>query len=127
MKINKEKISAFFNRISPTLEKIGENKYLQTIMAAMMALLGPIILGSIAILISVYTAKFKITSLSNILSAISTVTIGSMALYLAFLMAKFLVHNFLNGKDDGTAAGIISLMSFLIMTPLGSIVSKKQP
>lgn len=116
----KEKISAFFEKISPTLNRIGNNVYLQTIMGAMMALLGPIILGSFATLGAVYATQYKLTAIATLLATVSTLTIGSMALYLSFLMAKYLVQNKLK-DDDGTAAGIISLMSFLIMTPLGSI------
>ncbi|KRN09107.1 pts family oligomeric beta-glucoside porter component iic [Liquorilactobacillus mali KCTC 3596 = DSM 20444] len=92
-------------------------------MGAMMTLLGPIILGSFAVLGAVYAAKYNLTAIANLLGVVNTLTIGSMALYLAFLMAKFLANSMLN-DDDGTAAGIISLMSFLIMTPLGKIVSK---
>ncbi|WP_338041756.1 PTS sugar transporter subunit IIC [Liquorilactobacillus mali] len=119
----KDKITKFFNKVSPGLNKLGNNIYLQTIMGAMMTLLGPIILGSFAVLGAVYAAKYNLTAIANLLGVVNTLTIGSMALYLAFLMAKFLANSMLN-DDDGTAAGIISLMSFLIMTPLGKIVSK---
>ncbi|WP_334352665.1 PTS sugar transporter subunit IIC [Companilactobacillus sp. HBUAS56257] len=119
----KDKIQGFFEKITPTLEKISANKYLQTIMAAMMATLGPIILGSVAILVNLATSKLKIVALTNVLNAINTFTIGAMALYIAFLMAKYLVPYFLK-NDDGTMAGIISIMSFLILTPLGQITQK---
>ncbi len=65
-----------------------------------------------------------IVALTNVLNAINTFTIGSMALYIAFLIAKYLVPYFLK-NDDGTMAGIISIMSFLILTPLGQITQKK--
>lgn len=120
----KKKIADFFEKVSPTLNKIGNNVYLQTIMGAMMALLGPIILGSFAVLGAVYAAKYHLTALANLLNTVNTLTMGAMALYLSFLMAKFLAKNKLK-NDDGTAAGIISLMSFLIMTPLGTIKSGK--
>ncbi|PMD69808.1 PTS sugar transporter subunit IIC [Companilactobacillus nuruki] len=119
----KHKLQAFFARITPTLDKISTNKYLQTIMGAMMATLGPVILGSIAVLLSIFTQKLKITALATVLTAVNTFTIGSLALYIAFLMAKFLVPHYLK-HDDGFTAGIISLMSFLILTPLGQIVHK---
>lgn len=117
------KIQAFFDRITPTLDKISTNKYLQTIMGAMMATLGPVILGSIAVLLSIFTQKLKITALANVLTAVNTFTIGSLALYIAFLMAKYLVPHYLE-NDDGATAGIISIMSFLILTPLGQITQK---
>lgn len=60
----KDKIQAFFNKITPALDKFSTNKYLQTIMGAMMATLGPVILGSIAVLLSIFTGKLKIAPLT---------------------------------------------------------------
>ncbi len=116
----KEKIKAFFGRISPILDKIGTNKYLQSIMGAMMAILGPIILGSFATLIGVWAGNEKWKNVQTIAGNVGNVTINLAALYVVFLVAKYLVKNFLK-NDDGTSAGVISLMCFLIMTPLGQI------
>ena len=120
----KDKMTDFFNRITPALNKIGENKYLQTIMAAMLGILGPIIIGSFAVLGSVYASRYNLTSITNALNVVSTITINGIALYLAFLIAKHLVPYFIKG-DDGSSAGIISLMAFLILTPLGEIKDGK--
>ncbi|WEV37417.1 PTS transporter subunit EIIC [Lactobacillus sp. ESL0677] len=119
----KEKMTKFFDKITPFLNKVGANKYLQTIMAAMLEILGPIILGSFAVLGSVWSAKYHLTGVTNALNAVSAVTINGMALYIAFLIAKHLVPYFIKG-DDGSAAGIISLMVFLILVPLGQIKDK---
>lgn len=120
----KEKIKAFFGRISPILDKIGTNKYLQSIMGAMMAILGPIILGSFATLIGVWAGNEKWKNVQTIAGNVGNVTINLAALYVVFLVAKYLVKNFLK-NDDGTSAGVISLMCFLIMTPLGQIKKGK--
>lgn len=120
----KDKMTNFFNRITPALNKVGENKYLQTIMAAMLEILGPIIIGSFAVLGSVYASRYNLTSITDALNVVSTITINSIALYLAFLIAKHLVPYFIKG-DDGASAGIISLMAFLILTPLGDIKDGK--
>ncbi|MFD1464495.1 PTS sugar transporter subunit IIC [Lapidilactobacillus mulanensis] len=120
----KDKIQAFFNKISPVLDKVGTNKYLQALMGAMMATLGPIILGSFATLIGVFAANQKLTNLQTIAGNVGNVTINALALYIVFLVAKHLVPFFIEG-DDGTAAGIIALMSFLILTPLGQIKDGK--
>lgn len=120
----KEKIKAFFGRISPILDKIGTNKYLQSIMGAMMAILGPIILGSFATLIGVWAGNEKWKNVQTIAGNVGNVTINLDALYVVFLVAKYLVKNFLK-NDDGTSAGVISLMCFLIMTPLGQIKKGK--
>lgn len=120
----KEKIKAFFGRISPILDKIGTNKYLQSIMGAMTAILGPIILGSFATLIGVWAGNEKWKNVQTIAGNVGNVTINLAALYVVFLVAKYLVKNFLK-NDDGTSAGVISLMCFLIMTPLGQIKKGK--
>ncbi|MCO6543334.1 MAG: PTS sugar transporter subunit IIC [Lactobacillus sp.] len=113
-----------FQKITPILNRIGQNKYLQSIMGAMMGILGPIILGSFAVLGSVYATKYHLTSLVWVCTVLSTVTIDGIALYLSFLIAKYLVSFYLK-DDDGTYAGIISLMGFLILTPLGKIKTKE--
>lgn len=120
----KGKVQIFFERITPSLNKIGENKYLQAIMGAMMTLLGPIILGSFATLVGVWATAAKMTNIQKVAGNVSNVTINLIALYFSFLMAKSLVKLFTK-DDDGTTAGIISLMSFLILTPLGQIKDGK--
>lgn len=120
----KDKVQNFFAKITPTLDKIGSNKYLQTIMAAMMATLGPIILGSFATLLGVWAGNEKWAKVAAIAGNIGNVTINLLALYIVFLVAKHLVPHFLS-DDDGTSAGIIALMSFLILTPLGQIKDGK--
>lgn len=119
----------FFEKMTPTLNRIGNNRYLLTIMESMMATLGPIILGSFAVLLLVFPIKVVPEALKDwgftpILSTVNTFTVGALALYIVFLMARNLVGNFLP-KDNGTAAGIIALMSFLFVTPMGNIVAKK--
>lgn len=116
----KEKMTKFFQRMQPWFDRVGNNKYLQAVMGAMMATLGPMIIGSFATLIAVYASKWKMLQLAKIMGFVNSVTIGTIALYVAFLMAKHIAGMFLK-DDDGTSAGIISLMSFLIITPLGSI------
>ncbi|HJE98387.1 MAG TPA: PTS transporter subunit EIIC [Ligilactobacillus acidipiscis] len=116
----KNKMTNFFNKITPTLNRIGENKYLQTIMAAMLEILGPIILGSFAVLGSVYAGRYHLDSLAGAFDVVSALSLNAIALYIAFLIAKHLVPYFIKG-DDGSSAGIISLMTFLILTPLGKI------
>lgn len=120
--IMKEKITKFFQRLQPGFAKVGNNRYLQSIMGAMMATLGPMILGSFATLLSVYATQWHWTQVAKISGNVNVVTIGCIALYVAFLMGKNIAKEFLN-DDDRAAAGIISLMSFLIITPLGKVKS----
>ena len=116
----KDKITTFFQKLQPGFDKVGNNKYLQSIMGAMMATLGPMIIGSFATLIAVYATKWRMMELAKIMGFVNSVTIGAIALYVSFLMAKYVAKMFLS-DDDGTSAGIISLMSFLIITPLDNI------
>lgn len=44
-------MTSFFAKISPTISRLGENKYLQTISGTMMSTLGPIMVGSVAVLL----------------------------------------------------------------------------
>lgn len=116
----KDKMTSFFQKMQPWFDRVGNNKYLQSISGAMMATLGPMIIGSFATLIAVYSSRWHILQLAKIMGFVNSVTIGSIALYVSFLMAKYIAKTFLR-EDDGSSAGIISLMSFLIITPLGSI------
>ncbi|GEN94063.1 PTS sugar transporter subunit IIC [Pediococcus ethanolidurans] len=124
----KEKVQGFFDRITPTLNKIAANKYLLTIMKSMMATLGLTIIGSMSVLLVVFPIKavpdfINKIGLTPILNLTDTITVGCLAVYIVFLMAKNLVPHFISG-DDGTMAGIIALMNFLILTPLKMVTEK---
>lgn len=124
----KEKVQGFFDRITPTLNKIAANKYLLTIMKSMMATLGLTIIGSMSVLLVVFPIKavpefVNKIGLTPILNLTDTITVGCLAVYIVFLMAKNLVPHFISG-DDGTMAGIIALMNFLILTPLKMVADK---
>lgn len=115
-------MTSFFARISPTISRLGENKYLQTISGTMMSTLGPIMVGSIAVLMLAFPiegVKNAITSmgLMPVFAAVNSVTIGALALYVAFLMGRNLVNKMIP-QEDGSVAGALSLMCFLIVTPL---------
>lgn len=122
------KIEAFFNKINPAIEKISANKYLRAISGGMMATLPITIIGSIAVLLLVFpidAVKEVIGSLglAPVLSVANTFTIGALALYVAFLVAKNLVQQFMQ-EEDGSTAGIASLLSFLIVTPLAQTIDE---
>lgn len=118
--ITKEKLQNGFNKLSPTLGKIGNNKYLLSISSAMMRLLGPIILGSFATIGAVYLSRVRIVNLANLCMNVNTITIGCISLYVVFLIAQNVASKFTK-EDNGVSAGIIALMCFLIMTPMGKI------
>jgi len=123
----KEKITAFFNRVSPWFDKMGNNPYLQTISGAMMSTLGPVFIGSISVLLVVLMnmvpALQGLTQITLILSKVNTVTLGSLAIYIAILMAYHLVRK-LDRDEDPISAAVIALLSFLIITPIGQMADK---
>ncbi|MDB1694043.1 PTS transporter subunit EIIC [Enterococcus casseliflavus] len=126
-----KKIEQKIERILPTMNKISNNNYLQAISRSMMATLTITLVGSIAVLLIVFPmveVKDFVAS-SGLIEPLMTVnqfTIGSLAVYISFLVAKNLVQQF-DQKEDGSRAGLLSLVCFLILTPLttsndGSVV-----
>lgn len=117
------KIVKRFEKIIPFFNKLGNSPYLKAISSGMMGTIGPIIIGSIAVLLLVLPSSISALSfLSNyadLFSKLNTITIGSMALYVVILIAYQLVKN-LDSNEDGLSAAIIALLSFLIITPLGA-------
>ena len=118
------KIENVINKMLPAMNKISGNKYLQAISKAMMATLSITVVGSIAVLLIVFPVEavknFVMTSgLIEPLFTVNQFTIGSLALYVAFLTAKNLMQEFYP-NEDGSRAGIISLVCFLILTPIAN-------
>lgn len=120
----KEKFTNLFNKLNPWFDKLGANPYLQAISGAMMATLGPLFIGSMSVLIVVLMgmvpALAKLDKLTELLSKVNTMTLGALAVYIAVLIAYHLVKK-LDEDEDPISASIISLISFLIITPLGKM------
>ncbi|MGO4961426.1 PTS sugar transporter subunit IIC [Jeotgalibaca porci] len=121
----KEKIQPVLNGLKTKTEKISRNIYLQAVSESMMAVLGLMIFGSVAVIflafpISAVASFFAKVGLTAVFAAINTFTIGVISLYLVFLITKNLTKRLIN--EDGISAGLIGLLFFLIITPLGEIV-----
>lgn len=120
----KEKTTNLFDKLNPWFDKLGANPYLQAISGAMMATLGPLFIGSMSVLIVVLMgmvpALAKLDKLTELLSKVNTMTLGALAVYIAVLIAYHLVRK-LDEDEDPISASIISLLSFLIITPLGKM------
>lgn len=120
----KKKFTNLFNKLNPWFDKLGANPYLQAISGAMMATLGPLFIGSMSVLIVVLMgmvpALAKLDKLTELLSKVNTMTLGALAVYIAVLIAYHLVKK-LDEDEDPISASIISLISFLIITPLGKM------
>lgn len=120
----KEKITNLFDKLNPWFAKLGANPYLEAISGAMMATLGPLFIGSMSVLFVVLMgmvpALAKLDKLTALLSKVNTMTLGALAVYIAILIAYHLVVK-LDENEDPISASIISLISFLIITPLGKM------
>ena len=130
MAFNKDALTQVMTeKVGPIAEKLGSSGYLQTISESMMATLPVLIVGSIGTLLKnfpitqVKEALFAV-GLEPVFTAANKFTIGCLALYVVFLMAKNLVRNFASERDDGTMAGILALMAFLIVTPLDALADE---
>ncbi|NLM65630.1 MAG: PTS sugar transporter subunit IIC, partial [Enterococcus sp.] len=123
----KEKITSYFDKISPFFDKLGNNSYLKSISGAMMGTLGPILIGSISVLLLVLPKSLPALSFlrnfAGIFAKLNQITIGSMALYVVVLMAYHLVKN-LRPTEDGISAAIIALLCFFIITPLSMTIDE---
>ncbi len=118
------RIESFFDKIMPTIQKISDNKYLQGISKGMVGTLTTTIVGSLAVLILVLPVdaikSFVATSgISSILLTVNTFTLGCLAIYVSFLVGKSIFEEFAP-NEDGSKAGILSIMCFFILTPLSS-------
>lgn len=107
-------------KLDEFMTKIQANAYIQAISDGMMALLPIMIIGSIATLlgqisISSYEQFITVTGIKASLKIVSTVTMNFMALYATFLIGYKLARKF---NIDGLLAGVFSVMSFFIVTPL---------
>src|SRR5699024_7882975 len=113
-----------FDKLNPFFEKMSSNIYLQAISGAMMSLLAPIFIGSIALLLLIFGSNLEFLqnnpAILSTLSQVNSITIGGISLYLSITIAASLVSKMKPGENVVTPA-IISLMSFLVITPLDTV------
>lgn len=101
-------------------EKVQSNVYLDAISKGLMGTLPILMIGSFSLLLAVlpidaWKQILTDTGIRTYLMAGSTVTISCMSLYSCFLIGYRLASSF---HVDGISSGIISVFSFLIVTPL---------
>ncbi|CAH1211796.1 MULTISPECIES: PTS transporter subunit EIIC [unclassified Paenibacillus] len=108
-------------RIQKVSTKIQKNTYISAISNGLMALMPILILGAIfslinALRIEPYQNFLVETGLKDYTSVPASVTTDLIALYAVFSIA----YNFATQhKQQGFSAGILALMSFLLVTPKG--------
>lgn len=119
------------NVLAPLATKIGGNKILKAISTAFNLIMPLIILGAIFTLFSTlsiggYQDFLKSTGIGTVLALAGKFTTDMLAVYVAFTAAYAYVRN--EGMSaDAVPAGLLSLLSFMIMTPLSNIVINDVP
>ncbi len=112
--------------LSPLAIKIGGNKILKAIATSFNLVMPLIILGAIFTLLSTlsiggYQDFLTSTGIGNLLSLVGTFTTDMLAVYVSFTAAYAYVRNEgMNG--DVVPAGLLSILSFFIITPLANVV-----
>lgn len=111
--------------LAPMAIKIGSNKLLKAVSTAFNMMMPIIIIGAIFTLLSTlqigpYQEFLTSTGVGAILSIVGTFTTETMALYVSFTAAFSYLRNEGMG-GDALAAGLISILSFFIMTPLTTV------
>lgn len=108
----------------PLANKISANRYLKTISNGSMALLGIIMLGSLFTVISSitwepYQTFLTSSGLGTLLGYVPDFTIDLLALYMAFSIG-YQGAKIFEIKDKAFNAGAISLVCFLLLTPINT-------
>ncbi len=120
----KEKLELLFEKMTPIINKISTNKFLQGLSGGMMATLPITVVGSFALLLAVVpmgpiTTFITDSGLKEVFLSVNTFTMGLLGVYMAILIAKNLTQQYLP-NDDGITAAVISFLGFMIVTPLGT-------
>lgn len=116
MSINLEKVQ---EKLAPLTAKIGQNRYLQSVMRGMMLALPATIMSSFATLLKIlpfpaYQNFITTNGLTKYFDVPINFTNNFMAVIVAFAVAFALANSF---DADGFAAGLISMVAFFILTP----------
>lgn len=108
------------SKLSPIAEKVGSIGFLTAISRSMQTLIPVLIIGSFAVLfanaaIGNWKAIAASTGIAAVCNIISSFTIGGLGVYVVILASYYYAE--LLGVDK-VSSSIISLASFLILTPL---------
>lgn len=116
-----ENAQNFRNQLQKVSGVIQKNKYMSSISNGLAAIMPVLIGGAIFSLVDslnwqVYQDFLVNTGLKTLTSIPAQVTTNVISIYVVFSIAYGLAESF---KKSGFAAGIIAVMSFLIVTPMG--------
>lgn len=119
-----DKIQAFMDKyFIPVANKIGANKYLKAISGGFAMLMPVIMAGAIGTLLSGLSIAPYQTFITNVglkplFALVTDYTTNMMALYAVFAIG-YTMANQLECNKTAIAAGLMSLMAFLLVIPLG--------
>ncbi|SDZ65713.1 PTS system, cellobiose-specific IIC component [Evansella caseinilytica] len=104
---------------------INNNKYIKAISEGLLATLPVLIIGAFSTLlanlgIQKYQEFLETTNLKILIEAPSLLTISAISLYAVFFIAYRLAKQY---EQEGAGAGLIALVSFLILTPIEQLES----
>ncbi|AGY83004.1 PTS sugar transporter subunit IIA (plasmid) [Carnobacterium inhibens subsp. gilichinskyi] len=121
-------LSFMESKFIPVATKISSNRVIQAVSRGSISLMPIIIVGAIFSLIGsinilAYQEFLINTGLIQFLDFIPSVTIDAIGLYMVFFVGYQGAKNF--GKADmATSAGILSLVSFLVLIPLTTVMEE---
>lgn len=109
-------------RFIPVANKISSNRYLKSVSTGSMSLLGVIMLGAIFTVISSlswepYQNFLSVTNIGTVMNYIPAYTIDLLGLYMVFSIA-YCGAGIFGIKEQALGTGFISLVCFLLLTPL---------
>lgn len=118
-----KKGEAFSQKMQKISGKIQSNRYINSISGGLMLALSVMITGAIFVLIDsinipVYQEFLVNSGLKTLTSIPAQITTNIISLYAVFGIAYTLVGKF---DIDGVPAGLLAIMSFLMITPLGQL------
>lgn len=114
------------NKMQTWMGDFSENKYIKSVSNGMIFIMTPIIVGSLFTLleyfpVKAYTDFINSHGIAALLNIPIDFTTNIMAVLAVFAIAYNLAQQF---KVDGIMSGILALISFLIITPLGQLKIK---
>lgn len=120
-------MNTFKNKVLPGAIKVQNNVYMKAISNAMMGLMPIMMISSIASLINAIDIGntqqiMDQIGLKSLLTQINAMTIDVISVYVAFLVGYKLAEHL---NADQLNAGIMSLVSFLILSPIATFEETK--
>jgi PTS system cellobiose-specific IIC component len=120
MNINSELLK---EKIQAGMGAFAENRYIKSISNGMSSMMTPIIVGSVFTMLAnlpipAYQSFIGKYGINKILSLTISATVNIMALFAVFFIAYHLAKQY---QKNGPMAGMLALINFLIVTPLGEL------